>query len=78
VLCVLGIDADEEDKYTDCVADDLISFKANFRRSFGDEFGKAISGDIKNLVCCAFFDRKLHSRMMPLVPTAARWTRTCV
>ena len=49
VLCIFGIDADEEDEHTDCEPDDMIVFKANFRRSFGDEFGKAIGGDVKNL-----------------------------
>lgn len=51
-LCVLGIDyslgrdPDYKDK---CKKDDLLEFRPNFQRSFGDEFGNAIRGDVAKL-----------------------------
>ncbi len=48
-LCVLGVDVDDNDEWTDCAKDDLISFKPQFMRSWGDEFGAAIGNDVSKL-----------------------------
>eukprot|EP00928_Gymnodinium_smaydae_P068258 TRINITY_DN5133_c0_g2_i1.p1 TRINITY_DN5133_c0_g2~~TRINITY_DN5133_c0_g2_i1.p1 ORF type:complete len:1045 (+),score=84.01 TRINITY_DN5133_c0_g2_i1:58-3135(+) len=47
-LCVLGIDADPRAELT-CTPDDLLQFSGLFGRSFGDEFGAAVRGDIAKL-----------------------------
>jgi len=50
VLCLMGIDADPRaEPKLDCPADDLLTFNGLFGRSFGDEFGAAIRGDIAKL-----------------------------
>ena len=51
-LCVLGIDysTGRDPLYKDkCPKDDLLSFRPNFQRSFGDEFGNAVRGDVAKL-----------------------------
>lgn len=48
-LCELGVDVDVNDEWTDCDPDDLISFKPQFMRSWGDEFGAAIKNDVSKL-----------------------------
>lgn len=46
VLCILGINVDPRNTDAGCDADDLLEFTGQFQRSFGDEFGNAIRGDI--------------------------------
>jgi len=50
-LCVLGIDysTGRDALYKDCTPDDLLAFRPNFQRSFGDEFGNAVRGDVAKL-----------------------------
>lgn len=48
-LCVLGVDADDDDAYTNCVEDDLLDIAPQFARSWSDEFGSAIKGDVAKL-----------------------------
>mmetsp|Transcript_64421 Transcript_64421/g.114570 ORF Transcript_64421/g.114570 Transcript_64421/m.114570 type:complete len:1047 (-) Transcript_64421:166-3306(-) len=49
-LCELGIDADPRaTPKLECPKDDLLEFNGLFGRSFGDEFGAAIRGDIAKL-----------------------------
>ena len=45
-LCILGIKWSPSDDTLSCPVDDLIEFYPNFQRSLGDEFGKAIRGDV--------------------------------
>jgi len=54
-LCEMGIDADPRAKpKLDCPADDLLEFSGLFSRSFSDEFGAAIRGDIAKLSASYF------------------------
>jgi predicted RND superfamily exporter protein len=48
-LCELGVDVADDDEWTGCEKDDLISFKPQFMRSWGDEFGAAIKNDVSKL-----------------------------
>lgn len=48
-LCALGIKYDSRDDAFVCPEDDLLDFKVNFQRSFEDEFGAAIRGDVAGL-----------------------------
>jgi hypothetical protein len=45
-LCVLGIDAADDDPFSNCVQDDLLEFSAQFARSLSDEFSDAIGNDV--------------------------------
>eukprot|EP00931_Biecheleriopsis_adriatica_P092827 TRINITY_DN665_c0_g1_i5.p1 TRINITY_DN665_c0_g1~~TRINITY_DN665_c0_g1_i5.p1 ORF type:complete len:1050 (+),score=219.74 TRINITY_DN665_c0_g1_i5:53-3202(+) len=54
-LCILGIDADPRaEPKLDCPEDDLLKFNGLFQRSFGDEFGAAIRGDIAKISASYF------------------------
>eukprot|EP00931_Biecheleriopsis_adriatica_P092828 TRINITY_DN665_c0_g2_i1.p1 TRINITY_DN665_c0_g2~~TRINITY_DN665_c0_g2_i1.p1 ORF type:complete len:1054 (+),score=221.71 TRINITY_DN665_c0_g2_i1:66-3227(+) len=54
-LCVLGIDADPEaEPKLDCPEDLLLKFNGLFQRSFSDEFGAAIRGDIAKISASYF------------------------
>lgn len=46
VLCILGYNADSRNSTAKCDPDELLEFTGQFQRSFGDEFGNAIRGDI--------------------------------
>ena len=43
------MDVADDDEWTGCEKDDLISFKPQFMRSWGDEFGAAIKNDVSKL-----------------------------
>lgn len=51
-LCILGVDysAGRDEIYKEkCKKDDLLEFRPNFQRSFGDEFGNAVRADVAKL-----------------------------
>ena len=50
-LCILGRDysGGRDKAYANCKSDELLAFRPNFQRSFGDEFGAAVRGDVAKL-----------------------------
>lgn len=50
-MCILGRDysGGRDKAYANCKSDELLAFRPNFQRSFGDEFGAAVRGDVAKL-----------------------------